>query len=186
MHIISTNTENDNLILERIGWIMIVVIILLALLACLLIWDWTRGFHLTITAYATAQQITADVGFHRPILSIEIQMDTLTPATCIRLLGVRILKKKQANNRKPGSEKMGFRLARSASISGVGVSVSYGLDDPFSTAMAFAAAGVSSRFCSFDRLDVEPDFLSTSQYLSIQANATVKFGKTILNYIQNK
>jgi hypothetical protein len=165
---------------------MILIYIFLLLLIVLLVWDAIKGFRIVFTAHASTTEMIARVGFRNPILSFEIQRSVPSPILIIRLFDIRLMRKNMAAKRKPGGAKKGLQLARSANISGLTISADYGLGDPFYTSMALAAVGATAKFLPFEQLDIVPDYLSVSPYLSIRGNVTVKFGKTILKYVQNK
>ena len=130
--------------------------------------------------------MVARIGIRRPTLSVEFQSNTFPPTFTIRLFGICLLRKDMAAKWKPGGAKKGLLLARSAAISRLAVSASYGLGDPFLTAMALPAASAVAKVLPFEKLDAEPDYLSADPYLSIRGNATIKMGKTIRRYLKNK
>ena len=165
---------------------MIFIYVILFLLIMLLVWDAIKGFRIMFTADASPTEMIARAGFRNPILSFEVQRNVTPPMLTIRLFDIRLLRKNMAAKRKPGGVKKGLRLARSATISSLAISANYGLGDPFYTAMALPAAGAVTRFLPFEQLHVEPDYLSSAPFLSLSGNVTVKFGKTILKYIQSK
>ncbi len=165
---------------------MIYVYIMLGLLIALLVWDAIIGFRIVFTAHASATEMTARVGLQRPILSFELQRNVPSPILIIHLFGIRLIRKVMTTKRKPGGVNKGLRLASAVNISRLVVSADYGLGDPFHTAMILPAAGALARFLPFEQLDVDPDYLSIEPFLSIRGNATVKFGKTIIKYIQKR
>ncbi len=163
-----------------------VLAVVLFVVILLLIYDFWRGYRVSVRANLCGDSLDAHILFLTPLFDIFMRIQDGVPVVHIAVFRRDLLKiplEKKGHAHKGISA---VRLARSVELCHIAVETRFGFSDPFSTAMACAAAGAAARIFPVDSFLLEPAFFPDTAHLNLDAHARVKVGKTILNYLKNK
>lgn len=117
------------------------------------------------------------------VVRVNVTLDDYKPYLRIYLFKNRIYKTRLRKKKETGNSLLWLK---SADISNVKADVSYGMKNPFATAVAGGALGIISGFIHIGEMNMRPDFFADSNYLKIDASAEVVLGNTIVNFVKNK
>lgn len=77
-------------------------------------------------------------------------------------------------------------MIKSLELSDTAISISYGITNPFLLGVFSAAAGIISSLIDASQLDLEPSFITGTEYLTVAAKTKIMTGKTLINMLRIK
>lgn len=132
-------------------------------------------------------EITMTVLWLDPLIKAYVTSENAIPMLKVyvfhQLIFQRALNKalNKGRNKRGGTE-----LVKLSRPKDVNVNVRYGFSDPFTTGVACGAINVASQFINIDSINQTPDFLSTDDYIYLDATAKVNLGSTLIRLFKSK
>ena len=161
-------------------WVVIVIILLF------LLTDQTKGLRFRVETNLDLSGLEASIRWLYPVLRVELSAHSDGTSFQVYLFKLKLIDGPIRPGGETGIRVNIIRLARAAELPRITLSAAYGLAEPYWTGILFAAAKVISSRAGIQEMSLCPDYLSNSFHLRMKADANLKIGKTILNYIKAK
>ena len=154
---------------------LIVIIILIAVIFTILLFKIALKINLVFNS--DKSDLNLKLFWLDPFIKASVTIKNTKPVLTLYLFN-RIILDRELNRGK--SKHTGMELVQCTDAKDIHVNVKYGFGDPFTTGIACGAINVASQFANIDSINQTPDFMTTSDYIYLNATAKVKIGSTLI------
>jgi hypothetical protein len=165
---------------------MILIYVVLGALLIVIIKDYVQGFKVSITASINEDCAFLHIMYLYPFIRIAIESDYSRPYLICYIFNHKIFRSELIKRKKTAGSIQGKRFMKAAHISEINIAAAYGLQDPSMIGLVFAIMRMISSYMRIDNFELSPDFVANRAYFYCSADAKIKVGHTIMDYIQNK
>lgn len=118
-----------------------------------------------------------------PLIKVIVTMENNNPELAFYLFNKHLFNK-TIKKSKGKSSKM--ELLKIISPKDVRINTSYGFKDSFTTGITCGAINIVSQFINIESIKHNPDFITVSDYIYLDATAKVNLGTAIINLLKQK
>ncbi len=118
-----------------------------------------------------------------PLIKAFVSMKNSLPILNIYLFNRLVLKKTIKRRNKKSRD---MNLVQLVNPRDIHVDVQYGFKDPFETGIACGVINIASQFINIDSIKQTPDFVSTDDYIYLDATAKVNLGTALVNFFKSR
>lgn len=118
-----------------------------------------------------------------PFLKVIAEGNAKGPVLRVILFNKKVYKRK-LNPKKAGIKRTD--LIKAVSTSDIRLSLRYGFKDPFITGVTCGAINAAAENADFVSIKQSPDFITSSDYVYMNATANVNVGNTLINFLKSK
>ena len=115
-----------------------------------------------------------------PVLKSVVSSENSKFILSVYFFNKRILKRQMIISK---TDMQNRNLLRKINPTDINISAQYGFTDPYFTALAFCAINMISRFFTLESLYQKPSFLTTEDYVEIDATARLNLGHSLLKLV---
>ncbi len=116
-----------------------------------------------------------------PFIRVLVTIENAIPVIQVYLFNKFILKKAIKQEMK---KHKGMDIVKITNPTDIQVNVQYGFRDPFTTGIACGVISAASQLINIDYVNQIPDFISTNDYIYLNATAKVNLGSALINYMK--
>ncbi len=165
------------------GLILLIIFIIVVLIVLLFLF----ALKIRLVLNTDNSEISVTVLWLYPFIRAFVSIENATPILKIYLFKKQILKRaiKGVINRVK-KKHGGMELIKISDPKDIHVNVNYGFSDPFTTGIACGVINMASQLINIDSINQTPDFMSSNDYIYLDATAKVNLGSTLFQFLSQK
>lgn len=160
-----------------------VLFIILSVIALLIVLLFISVLRIRLILNTDKSELNMTLIWLDPVIKAFVTIENTVPVLKVFLFGKLVFERKIKRGARKGR---GVELVKLSNPQDVHVNVRYGFKDPFTTGIACGAINVASQLINIDSLVQIPDFMSTDDYIYLDATAKVNIGSTLLRFFRSR
>jgi len=116
-----------------------------------------------------------------PFIKVLVTIEDTKPVLSFYLFKKNLFKK---IIKKGKSKSSGVQMIKIINPKHVSINANYGFRDPSTTGIACGAINVASQFINIESINHNPDFITESDYIYLNATANVNLGTALINLLK--
>ena len=121
--------------------------------------------------------INMTLSWLNPVFKALVTVQDTKPILTLYLFNKRILNR---TFKKGQNKPRAMNIVKLINPKNINVNAYYGFKDPFTTGIACGVINIASQFINIDSINHIPDFMTTNDYIYLDATAKVNLGATII------
>lgn len=158
--------------------ILLFVLLVLVLLLAILLFTVTSKVNFNFESINSEMNLT--LLWLYPLIKSVIVKENNEFALTVYLLNKRIFTKQIKRKQEVSDNK---NILRNLNPTDIHVNTQYGFRDPYVTGLTYSAISMISQFFNVESLRQSPDFLTTNDYINLEANAKLNLGNSLMKLI---
>lgn len=163
---------------------MSILYLLILVLLFMVILTFTAILKVAFTLDTKRENMLLTLLWLYPFLKVTAESDAAAPQLSVYLFNKKVYGKTVSIKKTSKANKAG--LIKSVCPSDMHLDVSYGFRDPSITGITCGAIHAASGLINFASIEQNPDFVTDSDYIYMNATAKVNIGNTFLQFLKSK